>query len=195
MRVSFSNYGVKSVDLAAPGVRIKRALPAGNYGAYSGTSMATPHVAGAAALLKSEFPALDDGEIKTRILRSAEGLVGLQGTMTTSGRLNAARALGIKLTDSSLSASRSALDYGQATAFSGRLTAYGNPIAGEQVILEQRLVGASGFKRVSGSETTTPSDGTFRFTGTKPIKHTDYRARFSGNRPSYCGGPRVRPSG
>lgn len=182
VRASFSNYGAKSVDLAAPGVRIRSTLPAGNYGAYSGTSMATPHVAGAAALLKSKFPTLDDGEMKTRILRSAEGLVGLQGTMTTSGRLNAARALGIKLTDTSLSASRSALDYGQATALSGRLTAYGTPIAGEQVILEQRPVGASSFRQVSGGETTTASDGTFRFTGTKPIKHTDYRARFSGNR-------------
>ncbi|MBA3474808.1 MAG: S8 family serine peptidase [Rubrobacter sp.] len=49
---SFSNYGSSSVDLAAPGVGILSTLPGSTYGSYSGTSMATPHVTGAAALLK-----------------------------------------------------------------------------------------------------------------------------------------------
>ncbi len=46
----FSNFGVTSVDIAAPGVGILSTLPGNTYGSYSGTSMATPHVSGAAAL-------------------------------------------------------------------------------------------------------------------------------------------------
>lgn len=52
-RASFSNFGAKSVDLAAPGANILSTLPGSTYGSYSGTSIATPHVAGVAALVKS----------------------------------------------------------------------------------------------------------------------------------------------
>jgi thermitase len=52
---SFSNFGVQSVDLGAPGVGILSTVP-GGYARYSGTSMASPHVAGVAALIKSQNP-------------------------------------------------------------------------------------------------------------------------------------------
>ena len=92
---SFSNYGATSVDLAAPGSHIYSTLPNNAYGYGSGTSMATPHVAGVAALLKSNFPELDDAAIKARILSSVDPKAGLHGKTVTGGRLNAAKALGI----------------------------------------------------------------------------------------------------
>ncbi len=86
---SFSNYGSSSVDLAAPGVGILSTLPGSRYGSYNGTSMATPHVTGAAALLKSSNPSLDDAQLKARILESAENKTNLQARTATGGRLNA----------------------------------------------------------------------------------------------------------
>ena len=90
---TFSNYGATSVDLAAPGVSILSTLPGNTYGSYSGTSMATPHVAGTAALIKSEYPTADDAEMKTRLLESVDQKVSLVGKTATGGRLNAAGAL------------------------------------------------------------------------------------------------------
>jgi len=91
---SFSNYGTKSVDLAAPGIDILSTMPGNNYGYGWGTSMATPHVTGAAALIKSQDPQLSDNEIKRRILNSVDKIASLQGKLVTGGRLNAAKALG-----------------------------------------------------------------------------------------------------
>ena len=90
---AFSNYGATSVDLAAPGVGILSTLPGGRYGRYSGTSMATPHVAGVAALIKSQTPGLDDAQVKAKLLGFVDGKASLQGKVATDGRLNAVRAL------------------------------------------------------------------------------------------------------
>lgn len=86
---SFSNYGSSSVDLSAPGVNILSTLPGNTYGSYSGTSMATPHVTGAAALLKSRNPSMDDAQLKARILEAVENKTSLRERMATGGRLNA----------------------------------------------------------------------------------------------------------
>ncbi len=91
----FSNYGSTSIDLAAPGVGILSTLPRNTYGSYSGTSMATPHVSGVAALLKSKDPTLDDAALKDRILQSVDRKNGLSGRVATGGRSNAAQALGV----------------------------------------------------------------------------------------------------
>lgn len=90
---SFSNFGASSVDLAAPGVNILSTLPGNRYGSYSGTSMATPHVTGVAALIKSEDPTQDDAQIKARILDGAEIKPNLQGKTVTGGRLNAVASI------------------------------------------------------------------------------------------------------
>lgn len=90
---SFSNFGTKNVDLGAPGVGILSTLPGNNYGSYSGTSMAAPHVAGVAALLESRSPDMGDAQLKSRILGSVDKKSGLAGKVATGGRLNAARAL------------------------------------------------------------------------------------------------------
>lgn len=69
---SFSNYGKKEVDVFAPGVKIYSTLPGGNqYGNLQGTSMASPVVAGVAALLMSYFPDLTAQQVKTVIEKSA----------------------------------------------------------------------------------------------------------------------------
>ncbi|HET9252645.1 MAG TPA: S8 family peptidase, partial [Candidatus Eisenbacteria bacterium] len=64
----FSNFGATTVHLAAPGSSIWSTLPGSSYGHISGTSMATPHVAGAIALLRSEFPNMAASQIKTTVL-------------------------------------------------------------------------------------------------------------------------------
>ncbi|HJQ28686.1 MAG TPA: S8 family peptidase [Rubrobacter sp.] len=86
---AFSNFGVNTVDLAAPGVSILSTLPGNTYGNYSGTSMATPHVTGVAALIKSQNPTADDGAMKAQILQFAEKKPSLKNKVATGGRLNA----------------------------------------------------------------------------------------------------------
>lgn len=89
---SFSNFGATSVDLAAPGVDILSTVPGNSYKKFSGTSMATPHVAGAAALLKAAYPRLKAKELKELLTASVESVPGLSGKVVTSGRLNVAKA-------------------------------------------------------------------------------------------------------
>ncbi len=90
---SFSSYGKKSVDLGAPGSNILSTLPGNAYGFYSGTSMATPHVAGAAALIWAGTPSYDATQVKALILSSVDPVAVLQNTTVTGGRLNVANAL------------------------------------------------------------------------------------------------------
>lgn len=90
---NFSNYGGRTVDLAAPGVDIVSTVPGGKYSKMSGTSMATPHVAGAAGLIVSEFPNISNGELRSRLLDTVDQKSQLQGEVITGGRLNVANAL------------------------------------------------------------------------------------------------------
>lgn len=89
-KASFSNYGLTSVDLGAPGVNILSTLPDNTYGTLSGTSMATPHVAGVVGLVLASDPSLTINEVVWRILSSVDN-TGLP--VRTGGRLNSYRAL------------------------------------------------------------------------------------------------------
>lgn len=85
---SFSNYGQTTVDIAAPGSSILSTVRSGGYSTFSGTSMATPHVAGAVALLKSLAPEMPAREIKSQLLATADPLPGFRTTTVSGGRLN-----------------------------------------------------------------------------------------------------------
>jgi thermitase len=93
-RASFSNYGPKSVHVAAPGAEILSTWLGGEYEEHSGTSMATPVVAGVAALVLSVEPNLSVAELKKRLMDSVDKLDALKGVVASGGRVNAARAVG-----------------------------------------------------------------------------------------------------
>jgi len=94
-RATFSNYGLK-VDVSAPGVNIYSTTPGGNYTFLDGTSMASPHVAGLAALIWSKNASLTNKKVRKIIETTTDNIdaknpsfVGKLGT----GRINANRAL------------------------------------------------------------------------------------------------------
>ena len=89
----FSNYGLKSVAIAAPGVDILSTWLGNEYEEKSGTSMATPVVAGVAALIVSEHPRISVDDLKKKVLASVDPLPQLKDKVTTGGRVNAAKAV------------------------------------------------------------------------------------------------------
>ena len=92
-RSSFSNYGATSVDLGAPGSGILSTTPGNTYSSYSGTSMATPHVAGAAAMIAGLRPAWTYGQVRDAILKTTRPLPALAGLTVTGGTLDLAAAV------------------------------------------------------------------------------------------------------
>jgi subtilisin family serine protease len=98
---SFSNYGPSSVDVAAPGTNIYSTIPSGwlcggvasIYCWLAGTSMATPHVAGEAALLAAKYPTWTAAQIKARIMATVEQRGNWAGRVSSGGRVNAGLAL------------------------------------------------------------------------------------------------------
>jgi subtilisin family serine protease len=93
---SFSNYGARSVHLAAPGANILSTWLGNEYEEHSGTSMATPVVAGVAALVLSKRPQLSVDELRSILLKSVDRIPSLEGKTLTGGRISAARAVGAK---------------------------------------------------------------------------------------------------
>ena len=92
---SFANYGIQSVDLAAPGVEIYSSVPGSRYEIRSGTSMAAPGVAGVAGLILSVNGDLDGVDLVEILMQSSDPLSSLEGRVSSSGRVNAENALSI----------------------------------------------------------------------------------------------------
>jgi subtilisin family serine protease len=93
---SFSNYGVKTVHIAAPGREIVSTWLGNAFREASGTSMAAPHVAGVAALVLAQEPNMSMAKLRERLLSTVDKLPALEGKTATGGRLCAAQALGLK---------------------------------------------------------------------------------------------------
>ena len=91
---SFSNYGAKSVHIAAPGKDILSTWLDNDFREASGTSMATPVVAGVAALVLAKNPEMSVDELRKLLLSSVDKLPGLKGKVVSGGRINAAKAVG-----------------------------------------------------------------------------------------------------
>ncbi len=90
---SFSNYGASTVELGAPGVYVMSTIRNGGYGYMSGTSMATPHVSGAAALTLAACSSLTTAQLVTTMVGAVDPAASLAGKTSTGGRLNAYKAV------------------------------------------------------------------------------------------------------
>ncbi|MEE8452775.1 MAG: S8 family serine peptidase [Thermoguttaceae bacterium] len=124
---SFSSYGATTVHLAAPGVSIYSTTLGNGYASWSGTSMATPHVSGVAALAWSVDPDATVADIRSAILDSVDQLGSLSGRVSTGGRLNALATLELIDSDAprrptvgSLSASPDFIGSGVSTTLTAR---------------------------------------------------------------------------
>ncbi|MCA9592908.1 MAG: S8 family serine peptidase [Myxococcales bacterium] len=92
-RASYSNYGVQTVHLAAPGSNITSTYPGSAYAGASGTSMASPHVAGAAALYVSLHPTGTAEALKAELIATVDLLPAFSSVVASGGRLNVLRLL------------------------------------------------------------------------------------------------------
>ena len=95
---TFSNYGTTGVDLAAPGEPIYSTYLNGGYQWMAGTSMATPQVAGAAAVLLSSYPTLSVAQLRTALLSSVHKAAAFTGKVATGGALDVTAALAVAAT-------------------------------------------------------------------------------------------------
>ncbi len=88
-----SNFGKNSVDIAAPGHRIRSAIPNSSAGYMTGTSQATAFVTGVAAMIKAQYPGMKYDQIKNIILSSSLKVKTFEGKILGSGKLDAGKAL------------------------------------------------------------------------------------------------------
>jgi subtilisin family serine protease len=171
-RGSTSNALVKP-DIAAPGVAVRSSLPGGRYTSYSGTSMATPHVAGAVALLWSASPGLIGDIADTRALLDGTA-IDVDDT-TCGGTAGDNRVWGEGKLDINAAVGRSPL--GPFGTVSGVVTSGGTGVSGARL----RLVGANRVERVA----TTDSAG--RYSVRVPVGSYQITASSFGYAPASAG--------
>lgn len=139
----FANYGLDTVDLAAPGVNILSTLPNGAYGLLSGTSMAAPHVTGAASLLLSLEPSLAALAVKKRLLDSADVVAGMVNRAASHARLNVSSIYKDALLELDIDTSHISMDKGGQTSIGIRMRR--PPTINEQMVNVVALLGAEAF--------------------------------------------------
>lgn len=93
--IASSNWGPKSVDIAAPGYRIKSAIPGNGASIMTGTSQATAFVSGVSALIKAKYPDFNYQQLRNIIISSSQKVEPLEGKVLGGGKLDAARAMDI----------------------------------------------------------------------------------------------------
>jgi len=96
---SFSNFGTKTVHVAAPGKAILSTWLGDGYREASGTSMATPYVSGVAALVIATDPSISMADLRKRLLSTVDKLPSLNGKVQTGGRICAANAIAGRTTN------------------------------------------------------------------------------------------------
>ncbi len=90
---NFSNYGKRAVHVAAPGVHVYSTVKDSKYDTYSGTSMATPHVSGIAAMMLSINPKMTYAEVRKRLIETSDPVLGLRKKVAAKGRVNVFNAV------------------------------------------------------------------------------------------------------
>lgn len=114
---SFSNFGVVTVDIAAPGFRIESLIPNGLYQSLSGTSMAAPFVSGAAGLVLSTVSGISTEALKAALLDNADLLPSLSGRVATGARLNISRTLKSLVASASITPNTTTMGVNESVSF------------------------------------------------------------------------------
>ncbi|WP_326639511.1 S8 family serine peptidase [Nonomuraea fuscirosea] len=145
--------GAVKPDVTAPGVDISAARTGGGLATMSGTSMATPHVAGAAALLRQARPGITGGELKSLLMASAQPGAGIPVDAQGAGRVDVAAAL-----KSTVVASAGSLNFGRLTKGEEKTLTVGYHNLGQGPAALKLSSGAA--FSVEPAELTVPAGGT-----------------------------------
>jgi subtilisin family serine protease/subtilisin-like proprotein convertase family protein len=157
---SFSNYGTATVDLAAPGSSIYSTYLNNSYVSMSGTSMATPHVSGAAALAWSYAPSATYQQVRDAMFDGVDELAGLSDKTITGGRLNVYNTLAAFPSDAG------------DTLATARVTRMATLVAGDHYILPSAQIGDFTTNDVDIYQITAPAGGGFSAITSQPSPGT-----------------------
>ena len=135
-RSGFSNYGTTNVDVAAPGSGIRSTVSGGGYASFNGTSMASPHVAGIAALMRSLAPTVSTADIKRILIETSTWDSRLETVSDSAGRVNASAAVSAvngSIPSLSITATATVVTEGATVTFSATATDSSNNNIANQV--------------------------------------------------------------